>query len=109
MIDSATVIARIGGETANLVHEKNLVVVLAAWQYGCSCRCCACWTAPRIARFFVGSKQTLPQCCGSTGDCDSRAPANSVAGGHRGDLESICRPVPHRIDGKPRFCGQCDN
>ena len=108
IIDSATVIAGIGGQAANLVHEKNLVVVLAARQYLCRCRSCDCWTGPRIARFPVGSKQPLPQRYRSAWNCDSRAPANSVAGGHLGDAESICGTVLQRFPRQLQLCGQCD-
>lgn len=55
IIDFATVIA-ISGEYGEPRPQEELVAVLAARQY--VCRCCDCWTAPRIARFLAGSKQT---------------------------------------------------
>jgi hypothetical protein len=87
---------------------RRIGVVLAARQYGCRCRCCDCWTAPRITCILAGSKQTLPPRCGLTGDCDSRAPANSFAGGHLDEGKSVCGPVLQRFQGQLGLDAQCD-
>src|SRR3954471_5153453 len=49
-----------GGRQDRRRSPRRIGVVLASTQYGCRCRCCNCWTAPRIARFLIGSKQTPP-------------------------------------------------